>query len=65
MKDMDLRMDWMGGYAPHSKEILGQNLRILPNRSRQCVQEEGTVGILGILVTMPLEAPTRIVGTEG
>ena len=30
-----------------------------------CVKEEGTVGILGILVTMPPEAPTRLVGTDG
>ena len=30
-----------------------------------CAKEEGTIGILGILVTMSLEAPTRLVGTSG
>ena len=30
-----------------------------------CAKEEGTVGILGILVTMPLEAPARLVRTGG
>ena len=30
-----------------------------------CVKEEGTVGILGMPVTMPPEAPARLVGTDG
>ena len=29
-----------------------------------CAKEEGTVGILGILVTMSLEAPARLVGSD-
>ena len=29
------------------------------------MKEEGTVGILGILVTMSPEAPARLVGTGG
>ena len=30
-----------------------------------CVKEVGTVGTLGIPVTIPLEAPARLVGTSG
>ena len=30
-----------------------------------CVKEEGTIGILGIPVTMPPKAPSRLVGTIG
>ena len=30
-----------------------------------CAKEEGTIGILGIPVTMSLEAPARLVETDG
>ena len=58
-KVMGLRMEWMGECAPHSKEILGQKLD--PTGALWVVygKEEGTIGILGMPVTISPEVPAK------
>ena len=66
MRVLALCMEWMGEYAPplqgnpwkKAKDPIGPLWAV-------CVKEVGTIGALGIPVTIPLEAPARLVGISG